>query len=61
LKDRADFSGTYVAFSADGALGLGGGGLTMQNATGVVINVGTVQEGHKLSIGPSGLAIKLKD
>ncbi|MCZ6564009.1 MAG: hypothetical protein O6948_13995 [Deltaproteobacteria bacterium] len=61
LKDLADFSGTYVGFSAGGALGKGGGGLTMKNEKGVVINVVTVQEGLKLSIGPSGFAIKLKD
>ena len=61
LKDLADFSGTYVGFSAGGALGKGGGGLTMKNEKGVVINMGTVQEGLKLSIGPSGFAIKLKD
>ncbi len=61
LKDLADFSGNYMAFSASGALAKGGGGLTMQNGKGVVINMGTVQKGLKLNIGPSGLTIKLKE
>ncbi len=59
LKDLADFSGTYVAVSASGALGIGGGGWTMENENGVVINVGAVLGGLKLSIGPSALTIKL--
>ena len=61
LKDLADFSGNYAVFSASGALVKGGGGLTMQNGKGVVINMGTVQEGLNLNIGPSGLTIKLKE
>jgi hypothetical protein len=61
LKDLADFSGNYMAFSASGVLAKGGGGLTMQNGKGVVINMGTVQEGLNLNIGPSGLTIKLKE
>jgi hypothetical protein len=61
LKDLADFSGNYVAFSASATLTKGGGGLTMQNGKGVVINMGTVQEGLKLSIGPSGFTLKLEE
>lgn len=61
LKDLADFSGNYAAFSASAILFEGGGGLTMQNGKGVVINMGTVQEGLNLNIGPSGLTIKLKE
>lgn len=61
LKDLADFAGNYVAFSAGGALSKGGGGLTMQNGKGVVINMGTLQKGLKLNIGPSGLTINLKE
>ena len=61
LKDLADFSGNYLAFSAGGTFGKGGGGLTMQNGKGVFINMGALQEGVKLNIGPSGLTIKLKE
>lgn len=60
LNDLADFSGTYRAFSAGGALGIGGGGLTMKNGKGVVINLGSVLKGVKLSIGVSQFTIKLE-
>jgi len=60
LNDLADFSGTYRAFSVGGALGIGGGGLTMKNEKGVVINLGAVLKGVKLSIGVSKFTIKLE-
>ena len=61
LRQVADFSGTYVAATADAAVVQGAGLLTMRNQHGVVINLQSTQRGVKLTAGGEGITIKLKN
>lgn len=60
LKRVADFSGTYAAVGAGVSLAGGVGGLTMQNQSGVIINLYSVQQGLQLNIGPQGFTIEMR-
>jgi hypothetical protein len=61
LKKVSDFAGTYVAAKAGITLGGGSGGMVMQNQNDVLINVTGITQGAKLSLGPAGVTIKLKE
>lgn len=60
LKDPADFTGNYVASQATFALAGGEGDLTMRNSKGVTIHLQSAQAGTGMSLGPSGVTIRLK-
>lgn len=60
LKRVLSFSGTYGALGAGVALAGGVAGLTMQNESGVIINLTATQEGVKLNLGPQGLSIRMR-
>jgi hypothetical protein len=57
----SDFDGTYLAAEASVAIGGGGPGVvTMRNQHGVTIELQSVQQGAKLTIGAQGVEIALK-
>ena len=57
----SDFDGTYLAAEASVAIGGGGPGvITMRNQHGVIIELQSVQQGAKLTIGVQGVEITLK-
>jgi len=60
LKRIADFPGTYAAVGAGVTIAGGVGGLTMQNQSGVIINLYSVQQGVQLTIGPQGFTIEMR-
>jgi len=60
LNNPADFAGSYVASQAAFALAGGKGDLTMRNGKGVTIHLQSAQAGTGMSLGPSGLTIKMK-
>jgi hypothetical protein len=60
LKRPLSFSGTYGALGAGVALAGGVAGLTMQNESGVIIDLAATQEGVKLNLGPQGLSVRMK-
>jgi hypothetical protein len=63
LKNVADFSGNYAAAQAAFAVRGGQSALSMRNAKGVTIvivqNEGK-ESGTRLSLGPSGITLKVK-
>ncbi|MBF0498207.1 MAG: hypothetical protein HQK58_16785 [Deltaproteobacteria bacterium] len=61
LKDVKDFTGDYVAASADASLGYGAGASTMKNNKGVVINLTSTKQGAQITFGPSGMKIVFED
>ena len=61
LNTLADFDGTYLAAEASVAIGGGGPGvIAMRNQHGVIIELQSVQQGAKLTIGAQGVQIALK-
>jgi hypothetical protein len=60
LKNISDFSGNYFATQATFALAGGGGELVMANGNGVYIALQSQQSGTQLTLGPSGVSLKLK-
>jgi hypothetical protein len=63
LKSLSDLEGNYVGSQASLAVAGGAGDVTIKNSKGVVIVLlaeQTKQSGTKLSLGPSGVTIKLK-
>jgi hypothetical protein len=60
LKELDDFAGLYVAGKAGFALGSGSGVVVMHNERGVVLDLQSVQEGAKLTIGAQGVQIAMK-
>lgn len=58
-KRVMSFAGTYGALGAGVALAGGVAGLTMQNESGVIIDLAATQEGVKLNLGPQGLSIRM--
>ena len=61
LKDIKDFGGNYTAFSA-GATAAGGGSVTtMRNQNGVTVELFSTTQGVKLTLGPSGVRIKINE
>jgi len=60
LSDVSQFAGSYAAAGAGIALAGGAAGLTMQNQSGVIIDLYAVQQGVQLNIGPQGFNISMK-
>jgi hypothetical protein len=60
LSNISQFAGNYAAAGAGIALAGGAAGLTMQNQSGVIINLYAVQQGVQLNIGPQGFNISLQ-
>ena len=60
LTDVSKFAGTYVAAEAGFTLAGGMGGMTMRNSEGVVMNVRSTSRGASLTLGTSGLTVRLK-
>ncbi|HMA81877.1 MAG TPA: hypothetical protein VKR81_13355, partial [Candidatus Binatia bacterium] len=60
LKTPADFSGNYFATQATFAVAGGGGELVMANGNGVYIALQSEQSGTQLTLGASGVSLKLK-
>jgi hypothetical protein len=60
LKKLEDFSGNYISATADITLAGGRSGVTMKNQNGVLLVVHASSKGVDLTIGPSGVDIKLK-
>jgi hypothetical protein len=60
LKNISNFSGNYFATQATFALAGGGGELVMANGNGVYVALQSQQSGTQLTLGPSGVGLKLK-
>jgi hypothetical protein len=60
LKQPSDISGNYFATQATFALAGGGGELVMANGNGVFIALQSEQSGTQLTLGASGVGLKLK-
>jgi hypothetical protein len=60
MKTVADFAGDYAAAQAGAAIVKGPVGLLMRNAKGVVINLKAMQTGVQLTLGATGLSIKMQ-
>ena len=60
LSDVSQFAGNYAAAGAGIALAGGRAGLTLQNQSGVIIDLYAVQQGVELNIGPQGFKITMK-
>jgi hypothetical protein len=60
LTSVSQFSGNYAAAGAGIALAGGAAGLTMQNQSGVIMNLYAVQQGVQLNIGPQGFNITMQ-
>jgi hypothetical protein len=59
LKSIEQFPGNYTAFQASASFVVGGGGTTMRNQNGVVVQLGGVTTGMELTLGPAGVTITL--
>jgi hypothetical protein len=59
VNNIADIEGTYAAAEASATAGAGGGGIDMTNGKGVEIRAHATTEGLKLSLGASGVTIRL--
>jgi hypothetical protein len=60
LSDVSQFAGSYAAAGAGIALAGGAAGLTMQNQSGVIIDLYAVQHGVQLNIGPQGFHVSMQ-
>jgi hypothetical protein len=60
LKNVSDFSGNYFATQATFSVAGGGGEIVMANGNGVYIAVQSEQAGTRLTLGASGVSLKLK-
>ena len=60
LKRLEDFSGNYTSANADITLAGGRSGVTMKNQNGVQVVVRATSKGVDLTIGASGVEMKLK-
>jgi len=60
LSNVSQFAGSYAAAGAGIALAGGRAGLTLQNQSGVIIDLYAVQQGVELNIGPQGFKITMK-
>jgi hypothetical protein len=61
LKNVADLSGTYTAGEIGVALVKGENDTIMKNEKGVVLRLHGTQKGARLTLGPAGVTIKLKN
>ncbi|HXV78537.1 MAG TPA: EipA family protein [Candidatus Binatia bacterium] len=60
LTDPAKLGGTYVAAEAGLTLAGGMGGMVLRNQDGVILHLRSTSRGARLSLGTSGLVIKMK-
>jgi hypothetical protein len=60
MTSVSQFAGNYAAAGAGIALVNGVAGLTMQNQSGVIINLSALQQGVQLNIGPQGFTIVMQ-
>ncbi len=60
LKRIEDFNGTYTSFGAGLTVAGGGGGATMRNQNGVVMNVVATTQGLTFKLGVDGVKVELK-
>ena len=60
LKKLQDFEGNYTSVEADMTLAGGHSGVTMKNQNGVRVRIHATSQGVDLTIGPSGVDMKLK-
>jgi hypothetical protein len=60
MTNVSQFAGNYAAAGAGVALVNGVAGLTMQNQSGVIINLSALQQGVQLNIGPQGFTIVMQ-
>ena len=58
LTDPKDFTGTYFAGQAGGALVGGGASIVMKNKKGVVMRLESKQKGVRLTLAPEGITVK---
>jgi len=57
IRAPGDVAGTYSAFGAGAALAGGAGGVQLQNATGVILQLHGVKAGVELSVSVGGVTI----
>jgi len=60
MRTASDIEGTYSAIGAGGALAAGVGGVRLQNAKGVVLELTGVKVGAELSAAVSGVEVRLR-
>lgn len=60
LTGPASIEGTYGAVGAGGAVAAGGGGVQLQNANGVILQLSGPRVGAELSAAVGGVTIRLK-
>src|SRR5262245_24873879 len=60
LQKLEDFTGTFVAAGAGGAVGGGAGVAALKNQNGVEMNLTATTQGVKLTLAAAGVDIKLK-
>jgi hypothetical protein len=60
LKGPASIEGTYSSIGAGGALAGGAGGVQLQNANGVILQLSGPKVGVELSAAVAGVTIRLK-
>jgi len=61
LKHLKDFNGVYTAVKAGATVGGGGGAASMRNQNGVKIELLSTAVGAKLTLGPAGVKLMLKE
>lgn len=60
LKGPASIQGSYSAIGAGGALAAGGGGVQLQNANGVILQLSGPKVGAEVSAAVGGVTVRLK-
>jgi hypothetical protein len=60
LRNPYDIAGTYIAIGAGGAFAAGVGGIRLQNAKGVILQLKGARAGVELSAAVSGIEITLR-
>jgi hypothetical protein len=60
LNSPASFEGTYSAIGASGAVVAGAGGVQLQNANGVILQLSGPKVGAELSAAVGGVAVRFK-
>jgi len=59
-RNPSDIEGVYSAIGAGGAVAAGAGGVRLQNAKGVVLELSGVKVGAELSAAASGVEVRLR-
>ena len=60
MQTPQDIEGTYSAIGAGAALAAGAGGVRLQNAKGVVLELAGARVGVELSVAMSGVTVRLR-